>query len=147
MHDSNDGLPQDQVNMQLRIEMQEWAFGIRCVFAVFNLLLLYYCTRILLAAPEFEHIFEDMLGSKDKLPVISRFMFKWSQPLLESLWVLAVLVTVLIFRAKRARTVWLTTVLLLVILLTTSHLALTSFVEPLGTVIENLSGGSGENPL
>ncbi len=130
----------------LRSEIKEWAFGIRCVLAVLNLLLLYYCTRILLAAPEFEHIFEDMLGSKDKLPVVSRYMFKYSQPLLELLWTLAVLVTVLIFRAKRARTVWITTVVLVIVLIATSHLALTSFIEPLGTVIENLAGGSGESP-
>lgn len=125
----------------LRSEIKEWTFGIRCVFAAFNLLPLYYCTRGLLAAPAFKSIFEDMLGSQDKLPSMTRFVVSWSHGLLAAVWLLAVLAIVLIFRASRARTVWITTVLLSVFLLITGHLVIATLFEPLGAVIQNLSGG------
>lgn len=147
MHQLNDIHPQDQSTLQLRVEMREWVFGLRCLFAAFALLPLYYCSRILMAGPAVERVFEDMLGSKDRLPVVSRFMFKWSEPMLDLLWALTALVMLLIFRARRARTVWTTTVALVIFLIVISHLAITSFVEPLGQVIQNLSGGSGETPL
>lgn len=124
----------------LRSEIKEWTFGIRCVFATLNLLPLYYCTRGLLAAPAFKSIFEDMLGSQDKLPVMTRFVVAWSHELLAAVWLLAILATVLIFRASRSRTVWITTLLLSVFLLIVGHLVITTLFEPLGAVIQNLSG-------
>jgi|GEM_PF-1404018 len=131
----------------LRSELQEWTFGIRCVFAALNMLPLYYCSRALLAAPAFKSIFTDMLGSQDKLPVATRFIVEWSHELLAGVWLLAALSILLIFRAPRARTAWITTVLLTMLLLVTGHLVVTTLFEPLGQVIQNLSGGSGETPL
>jgi hypothetical protein len=66
----------------LRSELKEWAFGLRCLFTVLSLLPLYYCTSMLLSAPRFEILFEDMPGSKDKLPGLTRLIFEWSCPCL-----------------------------------------------------------------
>ncbi|WP_395741311.1 hypothetical protein [Prosthecobacter sp.] len=126
----------------LRSELKEWAFGIRCAFAGLNLLPLYYCTRGLLSAPAFQSIFTDMLGSLDKLPPMTRFVITWSHDVLITVWILAVLAIVMIFRATRARTVWMTTLLLTTFLLITGHLVIATLFEPLGAVIQNLSGGT-----
>jgi type II secretory pathway component PulF len=125
----------------LRAEIKDWAFGIRCVFTVLNVLPLYYCTRILLASPRFESIFEDMLGSKDKLPGLTRLLLEWSMPLLACVWLLAALTIVLIFTLKQARHVWITAAVSAFVLIATGHLVATVFIDPLITVIQNLSGG------
>lgn len=129
----------------LKTEIKEWALGIRCVFVVLNVLPLYYCTRVLLAAPRFEMIFEDMLGSKQKLPILTRLVLDGSMPLLGCVWLLTALMVVLIFMVKRARYVWITAAASAFVLIATGHLVATVLIDPLITVIENLSGG-GEPP-
>jgi hypothetical protein len=126
----------------LRSEIQEWAFGIRCLFAILNGLPLYYCTRILLAAPQFERIFEDMLGSKQKLPYLTRLVLDQSMPLLGAVWLLTALMIALIFIVKQARYVWITAAVSAIVLIATGHLAATVLLEPLVSVIQNLSGGT-----
>ncbi len=128
----------------LNAEIKDWAFGIRCLFAVLNVFPLYYCTRMLLAAPRFEMIFEDMLGSKDKLPGLTRLIFEWSIPLLGGVWLLTALTVVLIFTLERARHVWIMAAISMFLVIATGHLIATMLVDPLITVIQNLSGG-GEN--
>lgn len=125
----------------LKAEMKEWAFGIRCVFVVINLLPLYYCTRLLLAAPRFESIFEDMLGSKQKLPVLTRVVLEHCLLILGAVWLLAALMFVLIFVLRRARYVWITAAASALTMIITGHLVATVLVDPLVVVIQNLSGG------
>lgn len=123
----------------LKSEIKEWAFGIRCIFTVFNVLPLYYCTRLLLAAPRFQSIFEDMLGSKDRLPGMTRLILDHFILVLAGVWLLASSTIALIFILKRARYVWITAVVSLFVLIATGHLTATMLVDPLITVIQNLS--------
>ncbi len=125
----------------LRAEMKEWALGIRCLFAALNVLPLYYCTRVLLATPRFASIFEDMLGSSQKLPQLTRLVFQWFMPLLGALWLLTALSIFLIFNLKRARHVWVTAALSVLLLIATGHLTATALFDPLIVVIQSLSGG------
>lgn len=124
----------------LRSEIKEWAFGIRCLFTVLNVLPLYYCTRMLLAAPRFQSIFEDMLGSQQKLPPMTRLVLEWFLPLLAGAWLLTLLAVILIFTLKRARYVWITAAVTAFMLIATGHLAATVLMDPLMDVIRNLSG-------
>ena len=128
----------------LRSEIREWAFGIRCVFTVLNVLPLYYCTRLLLAAPKFERIFEDMLGSKEKLPALTRLLFEWCVPLLGGVWLLAGLMIVLIFTFKRPRYVWITAAASMFALIASTHVIATLLFDPMVGIVQNISG-AGEN--
>lgn len=126
---------------RLEAEMKEWAMGIRCVFVVFNVLPLYYCTRILLAAPRFERIFEDMLPSMEKLPILTRFVLEWCMPLLGFMWLLTALTVALIFTVKRARHVWIIAAASAFLLIATGHIVATVLFDPLVTMVQNLSVG------
>jgi hypothetical protein len=126
---------------RLEAEIKEWALGIRCVFVVLNVLPLYYCTRFLLAAPRFEMIFEDMLGSKEKLPILTRFVLEWCMPLLGLMWLLTASIVVLIFTVKRARHVWVIAAASAFLLIATAHIVATVLFDPLVTVVQNLSVG------
>ncbi|MCB1277230.1 hypothetical protein [Prosthecobacter sp.] len=127
----------------LELEIREWALGIRCLFAVLNVLPLYYCTRVLLAAPRFETIFEDMLGSKQKLPVLTRLVLQNSMSLLAVAWLMALAAITMIFTLKQGRHVWVSAVVSAAVLILSGHLVATVLVDPLVTIIANLSGGSG----
>lgn len=126
----------------LKKEMREWVLGIRCVLVVLTLLPLYYCTRVLLAVPSFETIFEDMLGSTTKLPSYTLVVMRFSMPLLLGVWLLAGLGIFLIFFLKRARWVWVVAVLTVFVFTVCGHLVATLLMSPLIAVIQNLSGGS-----
>lgn len=106
MHNQSDNTEQQVA--KLNAELNEWSMGIRCVFLALNTLPLYFCSRTLMAAPKFEHIFEDMLGSKDKLPTTTRFVLEWSMPMLGMIWLLTALTVFLIFTIKSPRYVWIT---------------------------------------
>lgn len=133
----------EQSGPQLEAEIKEWAMGIRCVFVVLNILPLYYCTRALLSAPKFGRIFEDMLGSKQKLPVLTNFVLEWALPLLGLIWLLAALAVFLIFTLNRPRHVWVTAVVSAFVFIASGHLVATVLFQPLVTVIQDLSGGTG----
>lgn len=126
----------------LRQEMSEWIRGIRWVFATLLILPLYYITRLLLAAPQAEKIFEDMLGSKEKLPLLTKIILRQPDLILNIIWLLAIASVILISRLKHAKHVWITTMFTLVILMLCVHLISAAFVEPLGQVITNLAGGT-----
>lgn len=117
--------------------------GIRCVFAVLNVFPMYYCARVLLAAPKFQMIFEDMLGSREKLPLFTQMVLQWAIPLLGLISMLAVLSLVMIFTLRRGRSVWITAALSAFVFIASGHLIATVLMDPLISVIQNLSGGSG----
>jgi type II secretory pathway component PulF len=108
-----------------------------------NILPLYYCTRALLSAPKFERIFEDMLGSKQKLPLLTNFVLEWAQPLLGLFWLLAALAVFLIFTLKRPRHVWVTATVSAFLFIASGHLVAMVLFQSLVTVIQNLSGDTG----
>ncbi len=146
MYTQNESTAVPGNDSKLSAEVKEWAFGIRCVFVVLNILPLYYCTRVLLTAPKFERIFEDMLGSKAKLPTLTNLLLDHALPLLAAIWLFTALATVLMFTVKRARYVWVTAVVTALTLIVTGQLALTALFEPLVVVIQNLSGGGENSP-
>lgn len=133
--------PTDPTMASLRQEMSEWIRGIRLVFATLLILPLYYVTRLLQTVRQAEKLFEDMLGSKEKLPPLTKIILRHPEPIMNSIWLLAIVSVILIFRLKNAKHVWITTILTLVILMLCVHLISAAFVEPLGQVITNLSGG------
>ncbi|WP_395716523.1 hypothetical protein [Prosthecobacter sp.] len=133
----------EQSTPAIEAEIKEWTLGIRCVFVVINILPLYYCTRVLLSAPKFGRIFEDMLGSRQKLPVLTNFVLEWALPLLGLVWLLAALAVFLIFTLKRARHVWVTAAVSAFVFIASGHLVATVLFQPLVTVIQNLSGETG----
>lgn len=141
MHNQTDGVPTDPNSLQLKAEIKEWAFGIRCVFMVLHILPLFFCTTALRAAPRFETIFEDMLGSKQKLPVLTLLVIDHAAALLALVWLLAVLSVVLIFVLKRARQVWITALLTSFVLVISALVFNAALFLPLTEVIKNLSGG------
>lgn len=125
----------------LKKEMKEWALGLRCVFVVLNILPLYYCTRMLLAAPRFETILVDMMGSLDRLPGLSVIVMRHCMEILLGVWLLAGLSIVLIFVLKRARFVWIIALLSVFFFTVCGHLIALLFMDPLIGVIQGLSGG------
>lgn len=141
MHQSLDSSAPHELS-QLKAEIQERALGIRCVFTALNVLPLYYCTRVLLAAPRFEMIFEDMLGSKQKLPLLTQMVLQNAYSVLAGIWLIAVLAVILIFTIKRARFVWITAVTSALVFIATGHIIASVLMDPLVSVIQNLAGGS-----
>lgn len=125
----------------LKKEMKEWALGIRCVFVVINVLPLYYCTRMLLAAPRFQSILEDMMGSLQKLPLLSVFIMRHCLGILLGVWLLGALSMVLIFVLKRARYVWITALVSIFMFTVCGHLISWLVMDPLIGVIQGLSPG------
>lgn len=125
----------------LRAEMKEWTLGIRCVFAMLNVLPLYYCTRVLLYAPQFQTIFEDMLGSKARVPLFTQLVLRFWLPMLVVVWLLAGLAVVLIFTLKRARLVWIAALITAFVFSASGHLVAAMVMDPVIAIIRNLSGG------
>jgi hypothetical protein len=111
---------------ELRREMTDWAMGIRCVFTALVALPLCYLTKLLTLTPRLEVIFEDMLGSKDKLPAGT---------------LVAGVSVYFIFTLKKARHVWVATLVCLGFLLFSFQTVIQLLVDPLIQVIANLSGG------
>jgi type II secretory pathway component PulF len=132
----------DQAGSQTEAEIKEWAFGIRCVFVVINILPLYFCSHALLSAPKFAQIFEDMLGSRQKLPILTNLVLEWSLPLLALVWLLAALAVFMIFTLKRARHVWITAAVSSFVFIVAGYLVTTALFLPLTGVIQSLSGGT-----
>lgn len=127
----------------IRVELSEWTRGIRCVFTALVVLPLYYTTRLLWIAPQMGKICEDMLGSKEKLPLLTRAVIQQSESILGIIWLLAILNVILIFKLKAAKHVWITTLLTLLVFILCSHLISAALlVEPLIQIISALSGGS-----
>lgn len=126
----------------LRNEIEQWALGIRCVFVVLNMLPLYYCTRLLLMVPKAETIYEDMLGSVQRVPLTTQVVLRYWPGLLLLVWLLAMLCIVLIFVLKKPRFVWITAMVSLFFMIAAWHVAASVLLDPLLQIITNLSGGS-----
>ena len=70
----------------MRREIREWGRGMRWVLVVMMVVPLYYATRVLLVAPEFEKVFEDMLGSREKLPGLTKMVIDFPALFLAAIW-------------------------------------------------------------
>ena len=126
---------------ELRREMNDWAMGIRCVFTALVSLPLIYCTKLLTLTPRLEMIFEDMLGSKDKLPAGTLWLIRMPNVWIALIWLVAGVSVYFIFTLKKARHVWVATLVCLGFLLFSFQTVIQLLVDPLIQVIANLSGG------
>ena len=125
----------------MQSEMREWGRGMRWVLVVMMAVPLYYTTRVLLLASQFEKLFEDMLGSKEKLPVLTKMVIESPTLFLAAVWGFSGVAVMLIFLMKAPRFVWVTAVLVMLSLVGSTHLIVVALFAPLGMVIQNLSGG------
>ena len=125
---------------ELRREMNDWAMGIRCVFTALVALPLIYCTKLLTLTPRLEVIFEDMLGSKDKLPAGTLWLVRMPNVWIALIWLVAGVSVYFIFTLKKARQVWVATLVCLGFLLFSLQTGFQLIIAPLIQVIANLSG-------
>lgn len=125
----------------MRQEMRQWAFGIRSVYVLLLALPLYYITRILVELPQVGQIFEDMLGSRQKLPATTLLLL--DHPLAAGcvIWLGTILAAAAIFVLQQAKHVWVVMVISVIFLIASAHLVTALLMEPLMQVVMNLSGG------
>ena len=102
MNETEPTAPNDEI-AELRREMNDWAMGIRCVFTALVALPLVYCTKLLTLTPRLEMIFEDMLGSKDKLPAGTLWLIRMPNVWIALIWLVAGVSVYFIFTLKKAR--------------------------------------------
>lgn len=124
----------------MRREIREWGRGMRWVLVVMMVVPLYYTTRILLLAPQFESIFEDMLGSKDKLPQLTKMVIDSPALFLGAIWGLSGVAVLLIFLMRSPRFVWVTALLVTLSLVGSTHFIVVAVFAPFVQVIQSLSG-------
>jgi hypothetical protein len=127
----------------MRQEMQQWAFGIRSVYVLLLALPLYYITRILVELPQVGQIFEDMLGSKQKLPATTLLLLDHPLAAGSVIWLGTILAAAAIFMLQSAKQVWVVKVISVIFLIASAHVVTALLMEPLMQVVMNLSGGGG----
>ena len=125
----------------MRREIREWGRGMRWVLVVMMVVPLYYATRVLLVAPEFEKVFEDMLGSREKLPGLTKMVIDFPALFLAAIWGLSGVAVLLLFLMRSPRLVWITALLATLSLVGSTHLIVVALFAPFVQVIQNLSGG------
>lgn len=124
----------------MRREIREWGRGMRWVLVVMMVVPLYYTTRILLLVPQFEKVFEDMLGSKEKLPQLTKMVIDSPVLFLGAIWGLSGVAVMLIFLMRSPRLAWVTALLMTISLVGSTHLITFALLAPLVQVIQSLSG-------
>jgi len=127
----------------LQSEVREWALGLRWMLTLIIAVPLFYMTRVILMAPKFESIFEDMLGSQQKLPTLTRLILGHPMQVLALTWGVAFVAALLIFKLQKPRHIWITAIAVISFLILSVQIALSALTEPLWMVIQNLSGGGG----
>jgi len=125
---------------ELRREMNDWAMGIRCVFTALVALPLCYITKLLTLSPNLEIILEDMLGSRQKLSQGTQLLLRMPNVWIALIWLVAGVSVYFIFTLKKARHVWVATLVCLGFLLFSFQTVIQLLVDPLIQVIANLSG-------
>ena len=124
----------------MRREIREWGRGMRWVLVAMMALPLFCTTYVLLLAPRFESIFEDMLGSKSKLPVLTKMVIDFPMLFLAGIWGLSGVAVMPIFLMRSPRLAWVTALLVTLSLVGSTHLITFALLAPLVQVIRSLSG-------
>ncbi|MBL9131476.1 MAG: hypothetical protein JNG86_09775 [Verrucomicrobiaceae bacterium] len=133
--------PLDDATASLRQEIREWSTGVRVAIIMMLIPPLLYVSWILLRVPSFETIFEDMLGSKEKLPELTKIIVRAPWVILAAFWGVAGLAAFMMFLCRRALTVCIIGLGAFVLLVGGSQLLALALMEPLVQVVKNLSGG------
>lgn len=120
----------------------EWGRGMRLVLSVLAVLALYMALGIYGNVPKMERIFEDMLGSIDKLPADTLFLLK-NHGLLQVLHVSATaLGIVAIWLQRRPMRVCITACVLLAMTMVSWQLASHAIMGPIQALLVGLSSGT-----
>lgn len=120
----------------------EWGRGMRLVLSVLAVLALYVALGIYDKVPKMERIFEDMLGSKDKLPADTLFLLK-NHGLLQVLQVCATALGIFaIWLQRRPMRVCITACVLLAMTMASWQLASHAIMGPLQALLVGLSSGT-----
>ena len=96
----------------------------------------------LIASPKFEKIFEDMLGSRDKLPDLTRVILGWARLMQNNVLLLlplSALPIVLLWRSRGSRLWCVLVSAASVLLILISLTGVVAMFQPLTQIIQNVS--------
>lgn len=125
----------------MRRELRQWAFGIRAVYVLLLAVPLYYITRVLVELPQIGRVFEDILGSRQKLPAMTLLLLDHPLEAALIIWLIALATAWAIFTLQSAKHVWIVMFVSVVFMVATAHVTTALLMEPLMLVVRNLSGG------
>lgn len=116
------------------------SFSARIVATVLMGLPLFYDTLILLRVPKFQDMFMDLLGSKEKLPILALVILDHSTLLLGASWLLAVGAAAVIFNSQRVHKIWIAGGMSAFLLTLAGVIISLGIFLPLATLMRQLAG-------
>ena len=136
----DENLTHDEQLAAMRREMRQWALGIRAVYVLLLGVPLYYITRVLVELPQIGTLFEDMLGSKQKLPATTLLLLDHPLAAASIIWLFSLVAATAIFVLQQAKHVWVVMVISVIFLIAAAHVVTALLLEPLIQVVMNLTG-------
>ena len=137
----DDHLTHEEQLANMRRELLQWTFGIRAVYVLLLGVPLYYITRVLVELPEVGQLFEDMLGSRQKLPAMTLLLLDYPLVAASAIWLFSLLAATAILVLQQAKHVWVVMVVSVILLIAAAHVVTALLLEPLMQVVMNLTGG------
>ena len=92
-------------------------------------------------AGQIGRVFEDMLGSRQKLPAMTLLLLDHPLEAALIIWLIALATAWAIFTLQGAKHVWIVMFVSVVFIVATAHVTTALLMEPLMLVVRNLSGG------
>ena len=127
---------------QIEAMLAEWSRGMRLLLCVFLFVVFYYLFSVVSVVPRTEKIFEDMLGSLNKLPPDTKFVLAYWQIILAVMAALNGLGMFAIFVLRRPFHVCCVAAFVLLLSIINLHFVTASIFSPLIEVLKGLSGGA-----
>ncbi len=124
----------------LRRDVKALDQTVRGFLVVLVVVSLFYVSRILLLAANFESIYADMLGDLSKVPAFTRFLFESPMQIMGGLWALTGIALLGILKSRSSLQAGTAGLFTLLCLIACTHLITTSLLEPLLSVVKALSG-------
>lgn len=126
----------------LRQEVRQLGTCLRVAMLMMLVPPLLHASWLLLRAPGFETVFEDMLGSTQKLPEVTKIVVLAPTAVLAAFWGLAGLAAFTMFLTRKALPAALIGLGTFVILVVGSQLIAMALLEPVVQIVRDLSGDS-----
>jgi fatty acid desaturase len=120
-------------------QLQQWTRGLRLLLTVLPSLFAYLAVRMLIKGPQFERIFEDMLGSRDKLPKITQLIIDHHFLLTACVLMLNFIGFGFIWNLRRGNSVCLIACCLIVADFIIIELTFNGLLAPLTAILQGLS--------
>lgn len=92
-------------------------------------------------ATQIGKVFEDMQGSRQKLPAMTLVLLDHPLETVSIIWLAAFGASLAIFKMQSAKHVWIVMFVSVVFLLAAAHVTTSLVLQPLMQVVTNLSGG------